>query len=185
VVVGGFLSVAGGTFLMRFLPVFASLIFLVPVPGRIQRGIALPLQSATAAATQTVLETLGVTVERSGNMLTINNHDVMIAEACNGLRMVFALVMVSFAFSFGVPLRNRFRLFVLVASPITAIVFNVARLVPTVWAFGWLPTNIANSLHDASGWVMLPCAFVALLGFMRLFRWAQIPVTPYVLAYGY
>jgi exosortase len=184
IVVGGFLTVVGGAFLFRFFPVFASLLFLVPVPGMIRQEIAIPLQAETAHRTQQVLETLGVTVERAGNTLRINQQDVVIAEDCNGLRMVFALVMVSFVFAYSVPLRNRIRVLVIVASPITAILFNVLRLVPTVWAFCHFPASVASAMHDAGGWVMLPCAFFALLGLMRLLRWAQIPVTHYVLTHG-
>jgi len=185
VAVGGFLTVFGGGLLVRFLPVFGSLLFLVPVPGTIRQGVAIPLQAATAKITQSVLETLGASVERSGNVLRINHHDLMIAEACNGLRMVFALVMVSYTFAFGAPLRNGFRALVILASPVTAIVFNVARLVPTVWAYGLVSADLADSLHTISGWLMLPCAFFTLLGLMRLMRWAQIPITPYVLAHGF
>jgi exosortase len=184
VVVGGFLSLAGGGMIVRFLPVFLTLCFLVPVPGRVRQNVAIPLQTATAHVTQHVLETLGVSVERLGNTLRINHQDVLIAEACNGLRMAVALVMVSFAFAYGVQLRNATRVLVVLASPITAIAFNVVRLVPLIWAYGFLPTHVAETLHDVSGWLMLPCAFLALLGVMRLLRWAQIPITPYVLSYG-
>jgi exosortase len=184
VVVGAFLTVAGGGFLARFLPVFVSLCFLVPVPGRVRQAIAIPLQAASADITQKVLETMGASVERSGNLLSINHRDVMIAEACNGLRMVFALVLVSFVFAYGTPLRNGVRALIVLSSPLTAIVFNVIRLVPTVWMFGSFSPDFANAVHDVSGWLMLPIAFVSLLGVMRLLRWAQIPITPYILAYG-
>ena len=185
VAVGGVLTVFGGGLLVRFLPVFASLLFLVPVPWTIRQEIAIPLQKETAKITQKVMETFGASVEVSGNVLRINQHDLMIAEACNGLRMVFALVMVSFTFAFGAPLRNGFRALVILASPVTAIVFNVARLVPTVWAYGVVSPAAADSLHEISGWLMLPCAYLALRGLMRLMRWAQIPITPYVLAHGF
>lgn len=184
VATGALLTVAGGGFLTRLLPVFASLVFLVPVPGRVRQAVAIPLQAATARITQSALETLGVAVERSGNMLHINHRDVMVADACNGLRMVFALAIVSYVCAYGVPLREWVRALVVVVSPLTAIVFNVVRLVPTVWAAGSLSTDAARVLHDAGGWVMLPCAFLTLLGLMRLLRWAQIPVSPYILAYG-
>ena len=184
VVAGCFLSVAGAGFLLRFLPVFASLCFLVPVPGRVRQAIAVPLQSATAQVTQAVLETMGSSVERSGNLLRINGQDVMVAEACNGIRMVFSLVMVSFAFSYGVPLRNGVRVLIVAISPLTAIVFNVIRLVPVVWAYGAFSPEFASDLHDVSAWIMLPIAFMSLLGLMRLLRWAHVPIAPYILAYG-
>ena len=184
IVVGCFLTVAGAGIVLRFLPAFAALCFLVPVPSRVRQAIAIPLQSVTAQITQVTLETLGSTVERSGNLLRINDQDVMVAEACNGLRMVFSLVMVSFAFAYGVPLRNGVRALILLLSPLTAIVFNVLRLIPVVWAYGAFSPEVGAFVHDISAWLMLPLAFASLLGLMRLLRWAHVPVTPYVLAYG-
>jgi len=184
VVVGCFLSVAGGALLTRLLPVFASLCFMVPVPGRVRQAVALPLQAATARVTQSVLETMGVAVERSGNVLRIAQKDVEVAQPCNGLRMVFALFMVSFLVAYSSPLRNRVRVLVLLASPVAAIAFNVLRLAPTVWAFGALSPDIASSVHEIGGWAMLPCMFLTMLGTLRVLRWAQIPVMRFTLAHG-
>lgn len=183
VVVGCVLSVLGVNVLLRFLPAFAVLVFLVPVPGSLRQGIAVPLQTATAAVTQGVMEIMGIAVERSGNRLAINGHDVTVAEACNGMRMVFALVLVSYAFAFSMPLRNIVRLIVLVASPLAAMMCNVIRLVPTIWFFGYATQSFANSFHNFSGWVMLPIAFVLLLGIIRALRWALVPVARFNLAY--
>jgi exosortase len=184
VVAGCLLSIAGAGLFLRFLPVFAAFCFLVPVPGRVRLGISVPLQSWTAESAQLIFETMGVSVERSGNLLRINGQEVMVAEACNGLRMVFSLVMVSFAFSYGVPLRNGVRVLIVLLSPLTAILFNVVRMIPVVWAYGQFSSDFAATIHDVSAWLMLPIAFLSLLGLMRLLRWAHVPVAPYTLAYG-
>lgn len=184
VVTGAFLTVAGAGFLVRCFPAFLALCFLVPVPSMVRQAVSIPLQGATAEVTRVVLETFGASVERTGNTLRINHQDVLIAEACNGLRMVFALVLVSYTFAFGSPLRGGFRALVVFASPVTAIAFNVIRLVPTVWAFGALPASAAATLHDVSGWLMLPFAFLTLIIVLRMLRWAQVPITPFVLAHG-
>jgi exosortase len=183
VVIGCVLSVLGKNVLFRFLPAFAVLAFLIPVPGAIRQGIAVPLQTATAATTQAIFETMAIPVERSGNLLIINGTEVAVAEACNGMRMVFALVLVSYAFAFSMPLRNSVRVLVLLASPAAAIVCNVIRLVPTIWLYGFSSSRVADSFHDISGWVMLPVGFVMLLGIIRLLRWALIPVAKFNLAY--
>jgi len=124
-----------------------------------------------------------VAVERSGNLLSINKVDVTIAEACNGLRMVFSLVMVCFAFAFGTPLRWYSRLLILIASPIAAIVCNIIRLIPTLYIYGHFSRTTAEEFHDIGGWIMLPVAFLLLMGILRLLRWAVIPVSKYTLAY--
>jgi exosortase len=184
VAAGALLSFAGRRYLMRLLPAFAVLAFLVPVPGTVREHVALPLQRATAEATRRILEVLGVEASRTGNALTVNGAEVLIAEACNGLRMVFALFLVSYTFAFSAPIREPVRLLIVAMSPLTAIVCNVIRLAPTVWVYGYVSTAAGERMHDMGGWVMLPVAFLMLLGIFRTLRWALIPVYRYTLAYG-
>ena len=183
VAVGCLFSVLGSDVLKQFLPALATLVFLVPVPGRIRQHVAIPLGAITAQITQQLFLLMGVAVERSGNLLSINKVDVTIAEACNGLRMVFSLVMVCFAFAFGTPLRWYSRLLVLVASPVAAVVCNIIRLVPTLYLYGHISRTRADWFHDTAGWIMLPIAFLMLMGILRLLRWALVPVTEFTLAY--
>ncbi|WP_428389563.1 exosortase/archaeosortase family protein [Mucisphaera sp.] len=180
--VGGLVSVVGTDVLRRFFPAFVTLLFLVPVPGLIRQAIAIPLQQWTAVITTETLTTFGVMVSHSGSVLEINGMQVGIAEACNGMRMVFALLLVSYAFAFGTPLRNSVRFFIVLISPLSAILCNVVRLSPTVWVYGAFGEGAGKIFHDLGGWVMLLVAFGLLLAVKRLLEWALVPVTPYVLA---
>lgn len=182
-VTGSLLTVVGAEVLLRLLPAFVAMLFIVPVPGHLRQAVAQPMESATALVIQRALELAGVEFERSGNMLSINGVDVVIAEACNGMRMVFALVMVAYAVSFAMPLRWRVRAVVLLASPILAIACNVMCLLPTVWMYSRGGRWLADLFHGASGWIMLPVSFLLLMGILRLLRWTHIPVTRYTLAY--
>ena len=181
--VGCIVTVLGKDTLFQLAPAFAVLIFLVPVPGRLRSQIAIPLEGITARATQTCCEILGMPVERLGTVLQINGVDVAIEEACNGLRMVFSLTLVSYAIAFSSPLKGYIRIGMVAASPILAIIFNVLRLIPTVWLYGYFPLETANRFHDISGWLMPPAAFLVLLGILRLLRWAMVPVSRFTLAY--
>jgi exosortase len=183
IVVGCALTVWGLPLLWKMLPAFAALLFLIPIPNRVRQQIAIPLQTASAQVTQHVFEFCGLDIDRSGNVLSVNGTDVAIAEACNGLRMTFALVLVSYAFAFGNPLRNYVRLTVVALSPLSAILCNVIRLVPTVWIYGRFSERVGDQFHAVSGWVMLFVAFLILMGVMRLLRWALFPVSRYTLAY--
>ncbi|MGN6370712.1 MAG: exosortase/archaeosortase family protein [Phycisphaerae bacterium] len=183
VLAGAILSVLGKDILYNFLPAFAVLIFLVPAPATLRENIALPMQKATAIVTQQVFDVIGVPVERSGNLLSINGTDVTIAEACNGMRMVFALFLACYAFAFGTPLRWYARLIIIAGSPIAAIICNVIRLIPTLWFYGHSSHEFATAFHDISGWIMLPIAFLMLLSIVGLLKWALIPITPHPLAY--
>jgi len=182
ILIGALLSVVGRDLLIRFAPAFAVLVFLVPVPGIVRQPIALRLQEATARATQTTFDILGVQVQRNGNQLSIENKVVNVAEACNGMRMIFTLVLVCYAFAFGEPLRGYVRFLILAASPLSAIACNVIRMVPTIWLYGHSTQNIADAFHAIAGWVMLGIAFLLLMAIIRLLKWALIPVSPYMLA---
>jgi exosortase len=213
VFIGCVVTALGMDVVRKFLPAFLILGFIVPVPGFIRQQIAGPLQEQLAMLTQHAFVVLGEEVQRNGNMLIINGAEVAIAEACNGLRMVFALVMVSFAFAFGTPLRPSVRLLIVAASLVSAMFCNLIRMIPTVWLFGasgesgfeWLVFKILQGLnavmlpiglakpydkqmeahffHDVAGWIMLIFAFLLLMAIIRLLRWALIPVSPYTLAW--
>lgn len=172
VVCGCALSVLGGDVLRRAWPAFAVLLFLIPVPGLVRQQISIPLQTVTAKATAFILETLGTPVVMSGNVLIVNDVSIGIAEACNGIRMVFALALVCYLYAFGTQFNNRTRFVILLASPMVAIGANVARLIPTVWLFGYSSVTVAETFHDVSGWAMMPIALGVLIGIRALVHWA-------------
>ena len=184
VAVGCCLTVLGKQVLRDFLPVFLVLMFLVPVPGRVRQKMAIPLQRTTARMTQEVCDVAGMPIDRTGNLLRINGVDVAIAEACNGMRMTFALMLVSFAFAFTTPLHGYVRVLVVLLSPLSAVLCNVIRLVPTVWVFGNFRVEAAEQFHDLSGWVMLFIGFLLLMLVIRLLRWFAVPVAPFSLAHN-
>ena len=175
-VLGAFLTAVGSDVFWEFLAAFAVLGFMVPVPVLARQYISLPLQGYTAHATQIVCEALGMSVERGNNLLTVNGVQVAISEACNGMRLVFALIMVCYLFAFVVPLRGYVRFLLLALSPFIAAIANIVRLVPTVWVFGHCRQDIAETFHDVTGWVMLIAAFLTMLGILKLLRWAMLPV---------
>jgi exosortase len=185
VVLGCMVAVLGKHLIFRFFPAVAVLIFLIPVPGTIRQQIAVPLQTWTAQIATGMFDTLGVVTERSGNMLVVNGVPVTIAEQCNGVRGIFALVLVSYAFGFGLPLRNSIRFLILLASPLVTIACNVLRVLPTAWMYGHFQDSeryIADKFHEYAGWAMVPAAFLILLAILKVLRWATLPVMRYTLA---
>lgn len=186
VLLGCVLSVFGKHALFRFFPAVAVLIFLVPVPGIIRLTIAAPLENWTAHISELLLNAMNLGVTRSGNQLWVVGADGMpklvnIIEACNGLRMVFALILVSYFFCFALPLRNPVRFIILLASPFAAILCNVVRILPTVWLYSYSKTA-GDTFHNYSGWLMLPISFLILLAVIGALRWAMVPVMRYTLA---
>jgi exosortase len=181
VVLGALLTVVGPHVLARFLPAVMALAFLIPVPGRIRQSIAMPLQEISAKVTEFGLDIVGVPVTRATNLLTINGQDVVVAEACNGMRMVAALGLIAFAYVFSVPMRNGVRLLILIASPLVAIIVNVVRLIPTALLYGYSTATTAEAFHDWSGWLVLLLAVLILWLIVEALRWIEVPITPYAL----
>jgi exosortase len=176
ILLGCMLSVLGPSVLRKAWPAVLVLVFLIPVPGMIRERMAIPLERATAAATTDVLHVSGFPVSRSGNQIQINKYPVTVAEGCNGLRMIFPLFLVVYVFCFTLPLRPWVRVLLLITSPISAIICNVLRLIPTVLLYGYASKNTADSFHSLSGWPMVCIAFVALMGLIKLLRALGIPV---------
>ena len=184
VVIGCVVAALGKQALFRFLPVAVVLLLIVPIPNALRQDISKPLQHYTAEIDSYLLSLFGVDTQVSGNVLIINNQPVLIAEGCNGMRMVFPLLLISYGFAFGLPLRASVRALIVFASPIVALVCNVLRVLPLVWLQGQgaMGQTIGEQLHEQSGWLMVPLAFLVLLGLIRLLNWAMVPVYRYPLA---
>lgn len=184
VVIGCIVSVLGKQVLFRFLPVAFVLLMIVPMPGTIRLAIADPLQHWTAELASWFLGLFGVQTQVSGALMIINGQRVMIAEACNGMRMVLPLLLIAYGFAFGLPLRTSVRTIIVIASPFVALACNVIRVIPLVWLQGQgdFARSWGERLHEHSGWLMVPLAFLVLLGIIRLLKWAMVPVYRYPLA---
>lgn len=169
-------AMAGLEIVRQFFPAFLALLFLIPVPAEARKWLAGPLQSLAVGVTQEVLDVLGIATERAGNSIQIAGRSIFVGEACDGMRMVFALALTFFAFVFSVPLRLHARIALLAASPLIAIVCNVVRLVPTALAYAYASAEDAERFHDIAGWLMLPLAIAMLFGLIRFMRWLDLPV---------
>jgi exosortase len=163
VALGAGIAVLGHGVLLRFLPVFMMLAFMVPLSNRTRLQIAEPLQRVMAIIVANVLQFFGEPVGRQGNLLTVNGQQVAIAEACNGLRMVFTLILVCWLFAFVTPLKTWVRWLIILLSPLTALVCNIFRLIPTLVLYGHASKETADWFHDGAGWAMLPVAFFLLM----------------------
>ncbi len=174
--IGVILTFAGPKILFPFGPAFLVLFAMLPLPGTIRQVITRPLQAFATEVTSVIFSLVGIPAENAGNLITINGATVAIAEACDGMRLVVPLAIVIFAFVFSLPLTYRFRSFLIFASVPVALVCNVLRLIPTALAYGYVP-SIAESVHDISGWAMIPLAILLLLGLLKIIEWLDIPIS--------
>jgi exosortase D (VPLPA-CTERM-specific) len=144
------------------------LLFMIPPPHLVFNAIAFPLQGFAARVAQYTLWTLGVPVLREGNVITLANTALEVAEACSGLRSLVTLMAVAatFACVAGV---GRWRGLTLVTASIPiAIVTNAARVAGTgILAYHYGPAVAEGFFHTVSGWLLFLVA-AALLGLVAV-----------------
>jgi exosortase len=106
----------------------AFLVFMMPLPYRVETGLSQPLQRLATVASTYTLQTLGRPAVSEGNIIIVNQKRLGVVEACNGLGML----LLFFAMSCGMAVLSRRGLLektiiVLSAVPI-AVLTNVLRI---------------------------------------------------------
>ncbi len=165
-IVGVVLLVCGWRIFWAARWILLFLFLMVPLPGKIHNTISGPLQNLATEGAVSALELLGIAVTNEGNVMVLNDHvSVSVVEACSGLRMLTAFIIVAAAFAYIVG-RPRWQKVALIISSIpVAIACNLIRLVVTALLFMIVSGEIAKTFfHDFAGWTMMPLAIAMLAG---------------------
>lgn len=172
--IGACWLIFGATALRNAWPTFAVLLFVVPVPGLLRQQISLPIQQYSAAITQWLLSLAGTEVQRSGCVLIVEGTAVTVAEACTGMRMLFAVLLVVYVMAFSLTSERKTQAMLLILSPLFAMLMNVVRLSISAWMFGACSESVAVFWHDINGWLIPGSLMLAVILFTET---AAIEVT--------
>ncbi len=180
------LLLLGWRVLRKLAPALLFLCLMLPWPNRVQAALALPLQRWATTSAVFCLELAGYEVARDGNVIKIGDTSVAVAEACNGLRMITAFVVIS---GLVVLLTRRAwweRLVVLLSSLPIALLCNTLRLTVTAVAFTFLKgEHVEKAFHDFGGYAMMPLALAMVVGelwFLSRLTTPPAEVSPAVIA---
>jgi exosortase/archaeosortase family protein len=87
-----------------------------------------------------------------------------VVEACSGLRMLTAFIVVAATLAYVVKRPRWQKAIVLLSSIPVAIACNAARLIVTAWLFLWASSETAERFfHDFAGLTMMPLAVLLLV----------------------
>ncbi len=147
----------------------AFLLLMIPIPAILFNQVAFPLQLIASRVGQAALVALGIPVLREGNVITLANITLEVAEACSGIRSLVSLLTLAIVYGYLVEPRPWARVVLAIASVPVAIVANGLRVAGTGVAAHHFGAEAAEGfLHTFSGWLVFLVAFALLAGVQTL-----------------
>lgn len=157
--------------LKRFILPIGFLVFMVPLPGFLDRTIGVFLKSVSSQVGGMIIRWSGLSVHVSGNVIDLGVTQLQVVDACSGLRFVFPLLALGVVYAHFFE-KTRWKQVVCVAATIPiAILTNALRIGITGILTHYFGTEVAQGFfHDFSGWVIFMVAFAFLFLLGRLLR---------------
>jgi exosortase len=149
----------GGPALRWAWPAVVFLVFMIPLPFRVEHALGDPLQRVATIGSNWALQALGFASYTEGHVIVLEHGRIAVVEACNGLSMLltFAAITTGMAFVVRRPLLDK--VVVLLSTLPIAVFVNIVRI--TLNGVGvevWDPKTANELFHDQGGWLMMPMA---------------------------
>lgn len=140
---------------------FFFLIFMIPLPYIVYDQFAFPLKMMVSKMSVSFLSLIGVPVLREGNIISLAQITLEVADACSGIRSIISLLALAAALGY-LSLRGvakRLVLFIL-AVPI-AVIANAVRVIGTgILANVYGPDAAEGFFHEFAGIIIFGVAFL-------------------------
>ena len=171
--VGAFIPILVGCLLMLYgkdmvrrlmFPLFFFL-FMIPVPGFVLDPVGGFMKGIVSQAAEFALHGLGYPISRTGVLLQIGQYQLLVAEACAGMRTLFLLE------AFGILYLNVVRhtsmlrnvALALLIVPVSFIANVIRVVVLALVTYHWGDAAGQGFLHGFSGIVLFVSAFVLII----------------------
>lgn len=160
---------------LKLLVPILYLIFMIPLPGIIWNQLAFPLSLMASKVAANVIDLMGLSILREGNILQLPNVTLQVAEACSGLRSLTTLFALSALVAYLSYLRRSLKLIIFFSAIPIALVGNVVRLTATAVLARYFGPDMAKGfIHEFSGWVLFVLGLILLIMLHNLLaRWSR------------
>lgn len=176
VLAGTILFVLGWEHLRILVLPIAFLLLMIPLPAIIFNKIAFPLQLLASRFGEVTLQAFNIPVLREGNVITLANTQLEVAEACSGIRSLISLLTLGIVYGYFMHPGVWVRLILAVATIPVAIAANAFRVAGTgVAAHYYGPEAAEGFFHTFSGWLVFLAAFAMLFLMHRIIAWWAPP----------
>jgi exosortase len=155
----------GGLPLLRWcLPSLLFLLFMVPLPYRMEYAMGMPLRQVATKASCWTLQTLGQPAVEEGVKILMSEQELDVAHECSGLRMLVGITALAAAYVM-FSRKPWWQKAILIASAVpVAVLANVTRVTITAFLYEHVSSEAGKTFsHDAAGWVT-NCAAALLFG---------------------
>jgi exosortase len=140
------------------------LVFMAPLPDGTLAALSPPLQHLAAVLSGAAVAAAGLPVARAGLVLHLPSLDVVVTEACNGLRFLLAMTVVGVAVAATTQRGAVRRAAVVALAVLVALLANVARVTGTaVLGELWGAEAAEGFFHLVYGKVVYGLALVPFL----------------------
>ena len=168
----------GGWNALRWLAVpIAFLMFMFPLPYRVEHALGWQLQKIASIASEFVLQTIGYPTYREGIVLYVKDHALRVEEACSGLSMLLTFLALSTGMALLVKRGPVDRALIMLSAVPVAVLSNVIRISLTGILYNEGGKELGDKVfHDFAGWMMMPIALVVLWAELKLLDWVWVDV---------
>jgi exosortase B len=149
------------------------LLFLAPLPGTFVDAITQPLKDWISAVVVEVLHAAGYPIARSGVIITVGQYQLLVADACSGLRSMFSLAALGTLFMYIMARESCVHNALMLASIIpVAMISNIVRVIALVLVTYHFGDEAGQGfLHGAAGMVLMLVALAAFFALDALLLW--------------
>jgi exosortase len=152
---------------------------MIPFPSALVDFSTFPLQLLSAKLAAVSLFEIGIPVFRVGNILTLPNMILEVAEACSGIRSIQALATLGLAYAYLTYEGPWSKVLFLILSVPVAVFANALRIIGSGIAGYHFGTDKAESFyHFFTGWLIFIIAFGFLVFFGRIWLFAGRTLLP-------
>jgi exosortase len=141
------------------------LLLMIPVPGFVLQQITMPLQFIASKLAEQLLDLVGFSVLREGNILFLPGQTLSVVEACSGLRSLLSLSFLGQTYIYLFDGRIWARWVIAIVIVPIAILANAGRIVASGIMGQYHPSWVHGLMHESTGWVVFVVAFIIIMTF--------------------
>ena len=147
------------------------LVFMIPIPYVIYFSATFPMQLFASKATTVLLNLIGMTVVRQGNVIYLPEQVLEVAEACSGMRSLVSLLALGAIYAYLSQNRLSAQIILFLSTVPIAVIGNIFRVFATaVIAYSSGADVTAEPIHSILGLSVFAVAFIMLFIFGVILR---------------